>query len=58
MPIFVEEGRGAPKKRKQCPKCGNNEVYFWVRERKTPDKEDFESIQFFRCTKCLYTWRE
>jgi DNA-directed RNA polymerase subunit M/transcription elongation factor TFIIS len=58
MPIFIDEGRPAPKKKKQCPRCTHDEVYFWTRERKVPDKEDFESIQFFRCTKCLYTWRE
>lgn len=38
-----------------CPKCGNNEAYFWTVQTRGADEAE---TQFFRCVKCKNTWRE
>ena len=38
-----------------CPKCGNNRTYVWEVQTRGSDEG---STQFFRCTKCNYTFRE
>lgn len=38
-----------------CPKCGHGEAYFWLVQTRGADES---ATQFFRCTKCNYTWRE
>lgn len=37
-----------------CSKCGNNEARWWMVQ---TDSADEPSTQFFRCTKCMHTWR-
>jgi DNA-directed RNA polymerase subunit M len=39
----------------ECPKCNNNLVYAWQVQTRGADES---STQFFRCTKCKYTFRE
>lgn len=39
----------------ECPKCGNNFAYVWQVQTRGADES---STQFFRCTKCNYTFRE
>ena len=39
----------------ECPKCGHNEAYWWLVQTRGADESP---TQFFRCTKCNYTWRE
>ena len=39
----------------ECPKCGNNLAYVWQVQTRGADES---STQFFRCTKCGYTFRE
>ena len=39
----------------ECPKCGNNTAYVWQVQTRGADES---STQFFRCTKCSYTFRE
>ncbi len=39
----------------ECPKCGNNIAYVWQVQTRGADES---STQFFRCTKCNYTFRE
>jgi len=39
----------------ECPKCGNNQAYTWQVQTRGADES---STQFFRCTKCGYTFRE
>ncbi len=39
----------------ECPKCGNYEAYWWMVQTRGSDESP---TQFFRCTKCNYTWRE
>jgi DNA-directed RNA polymerase subunit M len=39
----------------ECPKCGNSLAYVWQVQTRGADES---STQFFRCTKCGYTFRE
>jgi DNA-directed RNA polymerase subunit M len=47
--------RTLPTVRMECPKCGNNTAYAWQVQTRGTDES---STQFFRCTKCNYTFRE
>lgn len=38
-----------------CPKCGSDEVYFWMMQTRSADEP---STRFYRCKGCGYTWRE
>ena len=39
----------------ECPKCGNREAFWWMVQTRGADESP---TQFFRCSKCQYTWRE
>ena len=39
----------------QCPKCGNDEIYFWMQQTRAADEPP---TRFYRCPKCGYSWRE
>ena len=43
-----------PKTKEECPKCRNPEAYYWLVQTRGADEA---STRFFRCTKCLHTWR-
>ena len=47
--------RTLPTIRTECPRCGNNLAYAWQVQTRGSDES---STQFFRCTKCNYTFRE
>ena len=47
--------RVLPTVRVECPKCGNNLAYVWQVQTRGSDES---STQFFRCTKCNFTFRE
>lgn len=47
--------RTLPTVKIECPKCGNNTAYVWQVQTRGSDES---STQFFRCTKCSYTFRE
>ncbi len=47
--------RTLPTTRIECPKCRNNLAYAWQVQTRGADES---STQFFRCTKCGYTFRE
>ncbi len=54
--ILVEEEYDTkPKVKETCPKCENNEAYYWFVQTRA---EDESATKFYRCTKCGYTWRE
>lgn len=38
----------------ECPKCNNNRSYWWLLQTRSGDEPP---TQFYRCTKCGYTWR-
>lgn len=37
-----------------CPKCGNNEAFWWFLQTRSGDEPP---TQFYRCVKCSHTWR-
>jgi len=39
----------------ECPRCSNNQAYVWQVQTRGADES---ATQFFRCTKCNYTFRE
>lgn len=47
--------RTMPTMKAECPKCHNNEVYWWMVQTRGADESP---TQFFRCTECGFTWRE
>jgi len=47
--------RTLPTVKTECPRCGNNLAYVWQVQTRGSDES---STQFFRCTKCNYTFRE
>jgi DNA-directed RNA polymerase subunit M len=47
--------RTLPTVKIECPKCGNNLAFAWQVQTRGSDES---STQFFRCTKCNYTFRE
>ncbi len=55
---FIEENEKSdvlPKTRIKCPKCGNNEAYWILRQMRGSDEPE---SRFYTCTKCGYRWRE
>ncbi len=38
----------------KCPKCGNNEAYYWFKQTRASDEP---ATQFLKCTKCKHQWR-
>lgn len=50
-----EKIRTLPTIRIECPKCSNIEAYWWLVQTRGTDEA---TTQFFKCTKCGYTWRE
>jgi len=47
--------RTLPTVRIQCPRCRKNHFYAWMVQIKRLEES---STQFFRCTRCNYTFRE
>ena len=47
--------RTTPKFRIVCPKCLNKQAYAWSVQLEVLDRS---STQFYRCTKCGYTFRD
>jgi len=43
-----------PKTQMDCPKCGNNQAYYWLVQTRSSDEAE---TQFFRCVKCDHQWR-
>jgi DNA-directed RNA polymerase subunit M len=39
----------------KCPKCKNEEAYFWTLQTRAADESE---TKFYRCKKCNHTWRE
>lgn len=44
-----------PKTNAVCPKCGNNEAYWVLRQTRAADEPE---TRIYTCTKCGYRWRE
>ena len=54
IPIIEQDLATLPKVKITCPKCGNDEAYWWELQTRAGDEP---STIFYRCTKCGYTWR-
>ena len=54
--VFEEnEGEEAlPTIKIECEKCGHDEAVWWMLQTRSADEP---TTQFYRCTKCRYTWR-
>jgi transcription factor S len=44
-----------PKTKETCPKCGNDEAYWVLRQTRGADEPE---TRIFECTKCGAKWRE
>ncbi|KAA0013367.1 transcription factor S [Thermoplasmatales archaeon ex4484_30] len=53
--IIEEELVLLPKTNINCPKCGNNEAYWILRQTRAADEPE---TRIYTCTKCGYKWRE
>jgi len=51
----VQKLRTFPTARIQCCRCGNKLAFTWMVQTRRVEES---STQFFRCTKCSYTFRE
>ena len=38
-----------------CQKCGHDEAVWWMLQTRSADEP---TTQFYRCSKCSYTWRD
>jgi len=38
-----------------CPKCGNDNAYFWTQQTRAGDEPE---TKFYKCTKCRHIWRD
>jgi len=38
----------------ECAKCGHGDAVWWMLQTRSADEP---TTQFYRCTKCSYTWR-
>ena len=50
-----EEAGTRPTINIECEKCDNNEAVWWMLQTRSADEP---TTQFYRCTKCQYTWRD
>ncbi len=53
--ILEKDTTPLPMVEMKCEKCNNSHAYFWLQQTRSADEPP---TQFFRCTKCKYTWRE
>ena len=49
-----EGGESLPTIKIECEKCGNDEAVWWMLQTRSADEP---TTQFYRCSKCRYTWR-
>ena len=50
-----ENLKAMPKMKAECPKCHNNEAYFWEVQTRAADEP---ATKFLKCTKCKHVWRD
>jgi len=53
--IVGEEHETMPKVHMLCPKCGNEECFFWSLQTRAGDEGE---TSFYKCVKCKHTWRK
>ena len=52
--VVEEDAIPMPVTKATCPKCGNNDAYYWTVQTRRGDEG---ATEFYRCTKCKHTWR-
>ncbi len=50
-----DSGETMPTVEMECQKCGNKEAVWWMLQTRSADEP---TTQFYRCTKCKFTWRD
>lgn len=53
--VVEEKKEALPITTNQCPKCGNEDAFWWLQQTRSIDEPP---TRFYRCTKCGHTWRE
>lgn len=56
LQAIEEEFYTDPSTRNTCPRCGYHEAHYW--EGMDRRKQEWESIIYYKCTKCKWTWYE
>ena len=55
MAVVEEKTSTLPTAQEECPKCGNPEAYWVLRQTRGADEPE---TRIFECTKCGHKWRE
>jgi DNA-directed RNA polymerase subunit M len=55
MPVIEGKVATLPTTQEECPKCGNSEAYWVLRQTRGADEPE---TRIFECTKCGHKWRE
>ena len=50
-----ESGETNPLVEIDCPKCNNNQAYFWLEQTRSGDESE---TKFYKCQKCKHIWRD
>jgi len=53
--IVEEDSETMPVTEAECPKCGNDQAYFWTQQTRASDEPE---TKFYKCTKCKHVWRD
>ena len=53
--VLEEVAAALPRTRIECPKCGNFEAMWYMRQTRSADEPE---TRIYRCTSCSHTWRE
>jgi len=52
--VVEDDSIPMPITKASCPKCGNNDAYYWTVQTRRGDEG---ATEFYRCTVCKATWR-
>jgi DNA-directed RNA polymerase subunit M len=52
--VVEDDSIPMPVTKASCPKCDNNDAYYWTVQTRRGDEG---ATEFYRCTKCKHTWR-
>ncbi|HKV90301.1 MAG TPA: transcription factor S [Thermoplasmata archaeon] len=55
MTVLEEKTATLPTAQEECPKCGNSQAYWVLRQTRGADEPE---TRIFECTKCGHKWRE
>jgi len=53
--VIEKEASAYPVVDSECPKCKHDKAYSWSQQMRAGDEPE---THFFKCVKCLHTWRE